>query len=113
MDDVEFVDRDEEFLVCIPRINREWLNSAKIGEGGASLKFNWEHGRGAGAGKGSAPPFLVGGYDRANESLTIDFPPDLRVKLPRGSTGEHLPKEKHWYERRSTYVFILKKEKVA
>ena len=60
VEDVKLVDGAEEFKVWIPRIKREWLNSAKIVNGGMSLKLYWQKG-GKGEGKGSAPPFLEGG----------------------------------------------------
>ena len=107
--DAKWEDGDEEFRVWIPRIKQEWLNSAKIVDGGRSLKLYWQKGD-RGAGKGNAPPFLTGGYNRNNESLAIDFRPGLRAQLEPGSHGAYLtPKTHYWSEEQSTYVFVMRK----
>ena len=104
--DAKWEDGDEEFRVWIPRIKPEWLNSAKIVDGGRALKLYWQKG----AGKGEAPPFLTGGYNRNNESLTITFPSNIRAQLEPGQQSAYLASRTHWWsEEQSTYVFVIRK----
>ena len=73
-DDVQIMVGDDDFMVWIPQIKQEWLNSVKIVNGGLALKLFWQKGE---QGKGCAPPF-GGGY------LTLYFPGDLRAQIRYG-----------------------------
>ena len=97
---------ETDFMVWIPRIKQEWLNSVKLVNGGLALKLFWQKG---GQGKGCAPPF--GG---SNDALTIYFPGDLRAQMDVGvggpTAGQYLmPTHRHWSEEHSTYVFLLRR----
>ena len=101
-DDVQIQIGDEDFMVWIPQIKQEWLNSVKIVNGGLALKLFWQKGA---QGKGSAPPFGV-------RDLTLYFPEGLLAQMDVGvgPTGQYLvPTQSHWSAEHSTYIFLLRK----